>query len=68
MQNGIYELRIRLCSYKIQNRRYFAEVAVDETFINELKQATSAIITWYTELLYNEPETSETVSGTVEEN
>ena len=54
MSNGTYELKIRLCSYKQKNRKYFAEVAVDEDFLTGLRDSTSAIITWYSELLYNE--------------
>lgn len=68
LSEGIYELRIRLCSYKQSTRRYFAEVAVDDTFLTNLRDSTSAIITWYTELLYNEENTSSTISGDVEEN
>ena len=65
---GNYALQIRLCSYKKQNRKYFAEVAIGEDFITNLTEATAVIITWYTELLYNEPDTSNIVSGDVEEN
>ena len=68
LNNGTYELKIRMCSYKIQNRRYFAEVDVDTEFLTGLTESTSAIITWYTELLYNEDDTSETISGDVEPN
>lgn len=64
MANGTYELKIRLCSYKQKNRKYFAEVAVDSDFLTGLRDSTSAIITWYSELLYNES-VSDTTSGTV---
>ena len=68
MENDIYQLKIRMCSYAKKGRRYFAEVDADEAFLISLRDATSAIITWYAELLYNEDGTSTMVSGDVEEN
>ncbi len=68
LNTGVYELKIRLCSFERRNRRYFAEVTVDEEFLVGLRDSTSAIITWYSELLYNETESSNTITGTIEEN
>ena len=68
VSSGNYELQVRMCSYSKKNRKYFADISVDENFISSLRDSTSAIITWYAELLYNEPDTSSTVSGTVAEN
>ena len=68
MNNGIYVLKIRLCSFNKKNRNYFAEVEVGTDFLTGLRDSTSAIITWHTELLYNEELASELVSGTVIDN
>lgn len=65
IKSGNYELKIRMCSANRRNRHYFAEVAVDEDFISGIRDATSAIITWYSELLYNEADTSNVYSGDV---
>ena len=51
---GNYELKIRLGSYQKNDRHWFAEIDIDNEFIDTLLDSTSAIITWYTELLYNE--------------
>lgn len=68
MRTGTYELQVRMCSYNKKNRKYFASITLDETFISSLRDSTSAIITWYAELLYNEADTSTTVSGVVVDN
>lgn len=65
MANGNYVLKLRLCSYSQNNRNYFAEVEVDENFLTGLRDSTSAIITWYSELLYNEEFSSSRLTGTV---
>lgn len=57
MQNvsaGNYELKARLCSYNKRNRKYFAEIDLDIDDITAIRDKTSAIFTWYTELLYAE--------------
>ena len=64
--SGRYELRIRLGSYRREDRRYFAEVEIDNDFLDSLKESTSAIITWYTELLYNEENSSSVTSGNIQ--
>ena len=66
VESGRYELRIRLGSYRREDRRYFAEVEIDNEFLNSLKESTSAIITWYTELLYNEENSSSITSGNIQ--
>ena len=66
VESGRYELRIRLGSYRREDRRYFAEVEIDNEFLNSLKESTSAIITWYTELLYNEENSSSIASGNIQ--
>ena len=66
VESGRYELRIRLGSYRREDRKYFAEVEIDNEFLDSLKEATSAIITWYTELLYNEENSSNVTSGNIQ--
>lgn len=63
-----YTLKIRLCSYRHKNRKYFAEIEPDNPieFISTLRDSTSAIITWYCELLYNEDDSSNTVIGKIQ--
>ena len=65
MNNGIYVLKLRLCSYTKKNRKYFAEVTVDEDFLTGLRDSTSAIITWYAELLYDEENSFNIIRGIV---
>ena len=48
------QLKMRLCSYEPVDRKYLAEIDVSPDDITHIKDATSAIITWYSELLYNE--------------
>lgn len=66
VESGRYELRIRLGSYRREDRRFFAEVEIDNEFLDSLKESTSAIITWYTELLYNEENSSTVTSGDIQ--
>lgn len=47
------DLKLRLCSYESKNRKYFAEVDITADEIRAIKETTAAIITWYTELLYD---------------
>ena len=63
--DGKYELRARLCSYNKRNRKYLAEIILSLDDITDLRDKTSAIFTWYTELLYNEDNSSENVSSDV---
>ncbi len=66
--SGNYVLKIRLCSLNDLNRRYFAEITIDEEFLTDLRDSTSAIITWYSELLYNEDFSASRLAGIVEPN
>lgn len=63
--DGKYELRARLCSYNKRNRKYLAEIILSLDDITDLRDKTSAIFTWYTELLYNEDNSSESASSDV---
>lgn len=65
--SGNYILKIRMCSYNSRGRKYFAEIPVNYDFVEDLSSSTSAIITWYAELLYDENDASNTYSGNVEE-
>lgn len=62
---GQISLKVRLCSYDVVNRKYFAEIDVSPDEIREIKDATSAIFTWYTELIYAEEGNSSTLVGNV---
>lgn len=53
------QLKIRLCSYNKINRKYLAEINVGADDIRKIKDLTSAIITWYSELLYEEDNSSD---------
>ena len=44
-------LKLRLCSYQTTNRKYFAEVDISPDEIEKIKEMTSAIITWYSEIV-----------------
>ena len=48
---GTISLKMRLCSYQAANRKYFAEVSIDSGDITHLKELTSMIITWYSEII-----------------
>ena len=63
--DGNYILKARLCSYNKRNRKYLAEIDLSLDDITEIREKTSAIFTWYTELLYSEPESSDTISSDV---
>ena len=65
VSEGNYEIRARLCSYNKRNRKYLAEILLSLDDITELRDKTSAIFTWYTELLYNEDDSSEEVSSDI---
>ena len=62
---GNYVLKARLCSYRKEGRKYLAEINLSLDDITEIRDKTSAIFTWYTELLYAEANSSDTVSSTV---
>ena len=64
---GNYELKIRLGSYRKNDRHWFAEINIDADFIEYLTDSTSAIITWYTELLYDESNSTNIISGDIQE-
>ena len=64
--DGKYELRARLCSYNKRNRKYLAEIILSIDDITDLRDKTSAIFTWYTELLYNENNSSDEISSDVQ--
>lgn len=62
------QLKLRLCSYQVTNRKYFAEVDVTPEDITQIKELTSVIVTWYSEII---PETNPDVpvnSGTITNN
>ena len=62
---GEYQLKARLCSYNKPTRKYFAEINLSLEDITEIKDKTSAIFTWYTELLYQEDDSSTTISSDI---
>ena len=62
---GKYILKARLCSYNKRNRKYLAEIDLSLDDIISIRDKTSAIFTWYTELLYEE-NTSNLISSDVE--
>lgn len=63
--DGRIQLKVRLCSYNTKDRKYLAEIDISADEIRKLKHSTSAIFTWYTELLYNEEMSSDNISGDV---
>lgn len=65
-ENGYIELKVRLCSYEPTNRKYFAEIDITPAEINEIRDTTSAIFSWYTELLYDEENTSDSVIADID--
>jgi hypothetical protein len=65
VKEGNIELRARLCSYNKNNRKYLAEILLSLEDITDLKDKTSAIFTWYAELLYNENDSSDVISSDV---
>ena len=62
---GYIDLKVRLCSYNYKNRKYFAEVDITPSEIQEIKDSTSAIFSWYTELLYNAEDMSDSMKSDV---
>ena len=66
--NGEYILKARLCSYNKRNRKYLAEIDISLDEIRDIREKTSAIFTWYTELLYAEDNSSDTISSDVTAN
>lgn len=63
--DGFIKLKVRLCSYVYRDRKYFAEIDITPDEIREIKDSTSAIFTWYTELLYAEEDTSTSMKSDV---
>lgn len=49
--SGTIQLKLRLCSYNDLNRKYFAEVNVTPEEVTQIKELTSVIVTWYSELI-----------------
>ena len=45
------QLKLRLCSYNPENRKYFAEVDVTPDDVTQIKEMTSVIVTWYSEII-----------------
>lgn len=66
-ESGDREFKIRLCSYSQKNRHYFAEINIDDVFLKTLRESTSAIVTWYCELLYDNQSVPEFVNGIIGE-
>lgn len=62
---GNYQLKARLCSYNVKDRKYLAEIDLSVDDITGIRDKTSAIFTWYTELLYNEEDSSDIVNSDV---
>ena len=60
-EQGFINLKVRLCSYIYKDRKYFAEIDITPEEIQEIKDSTSAIFSWYTELLYNEEDMSDSM-------
>ncbi len=59
------QLKVRLCSYNAKDRKYLAEINISPDEIREIRDSTSAIFSWYTELLYNEDFSSDSVVGNI---
>lgn len=58
-------LKVRLCSYDPKNRKYFAEINISPDEIREIRDSTSAIFSWYTELLYSEDNSSDQIESDI---
>lgn len=54
------QLKLRMCSYDSVNRKYFAEVNISPDEVTQIKELTSVIITWYSEII---PEETEAVNA-----
>ncbi len=61
----LISLKVRLCSYEDKNRKYFAEIDISPDEIREIRDSTSAIFSWYTELLYAEDNSSDQVEADI---
>lgn len=48
------QLKLRLCSYNKINRRYFAEVDISADEVEKIRELTSVIVTWYSEIIPEE--------------
>lgn len=48
-----YQLAMRLCSYNEKDRKYLAEINLSPSDIRNIKESTSVIVTWYSELLFD---------------
>lgn len=48
-----YQLAMRLCSYNEKDRKYLAEINLSSNDIRNIKESTSVIVTWYSELLFD---------------
>ncbi len=64
-EEGYISLKVRLCSYDPKNRKYFAEIDISPSEIKEIRDSTSAIFSWYTELLYAEDNSSDQVQSDI---
>lgn len=62
---GNIQLKVRLCSYDPKDRKYFAEIDISPSEIREIRDSTSAIFSWYTELLYAEDDSSDNVESNI---
>jgi len=56
------QLKLRLCSFNSSNRKYFAEVDMSPKEIEQIRELTSVIVTWYSEII---PESDEVVNAGV---
>lgn len=48
------QLKLRMCSYSPTNRKYFAEVNITPEEVMQIKELTSVIVTWYSEIIPEE--------------
>ena len=64
-EEGYISLKVRLCSYDPRDRKYFAEIDITPEEIREIRDSTSAIFSWYTELLYAEENSSDNVESDI---
>lgn len=62
---GYIQLKVRLCSYDHKDRKYFAEIDISPAEIREIRDSTSAIFSWYTELLYAEENSSDKIESDI---
>lgn len=64
-EEGYISLKVRLCSYDPKDRKYFAEIDITPEEIREIRDSTSAIFSWYTELLYAEENSSDNIESDI---